>query len=457
MSLEHLIVRRWPERRPVVLAAAATGFVAVFTTAYVADDPGLAIGILYLLPIMLLALELGLAGGVAAALAATAVTLVGDALGHPDLAALGVLTRTVSFVAAGALAGRFSDRMRDAHAREQRLLDSSLALSDARSSETLAAAAAEAALRTPRALGAIVELQDEPTVSRGTIVGRRTHVPIMARGLRLGQITVVHDGGLGAEDQAAVELLALQVGLAADNQRLLTRERDAAALSARLRTARSELAQLLDAQEGERRQVAETLHEDLAQALAGVLLGLRMLRRDSSGEALDEVHGQVVGVLDDVRNLATALRPSSLEQLGLVSALEGLAHQSDGRLSLRVEGVPDSLPEPLPTGAYRLVQDALGAARPLSPVQLIVRATDLGLDLDLTLELDDETRLAAAHAWVAVLHGSLTVAPSKGMTRLRAHLPLPTSASDHDARATTDPTGKEALTTVFPGSDSIAS
>jgi len=195
---------------------------------------------------------------------------------------------------------------------------------------------------------------------------------------------------------------------------------------------RSELGQLLDAQEGERRQVAKTLHEDLAQALAGVLLGLRMLRRDAGGAALDEVHGQVVGVLDDVRNLATALRPSTLEHLGLVPALEGLALQSAGRLSVHAEAVPEWLPEPLPTGAYRLVQDALGAARSGSPVELTVRATDRELDLGLRLELDDETRLAAAHAWVAVLHGSLTFERVDGTTRLRARLPLP---PDQDARA----------------------
>jgi signal transduction histidine kinase len=269
---------------------------------------------------------------------------------------------------------------------------------------------------------------------------------------------VVHDRPLDREDQAAVDLLALQVGLAADNQRLLTREREAAVLSAQLRKTRDGLGRLLDAQEGERRQVAATLHEDLAQALAGVLLGLRMLRKDASGEGLAEVQAQVVGVLDDMRSLATELRPSTLEQLGLVPALDGLARQSGGRLSVRAEGIPDSLPEPLPTGVYRLVQDALAAARPAGPVLLVVRATDGGLDLDVTLDLDDETPLAAAHAWVAVLHGSLALEPSSsGTTRLRAHLPLQPSVADHDARATAEPTGTEAVTTVFPGAESIAS
>ena len=76
---------------------------------------------------------------------------------------------------------------------------------------------------------------------------------------------------------------------------------------------RSGLGRLLDAQEDERRRVAETLHEDLAQVLAAVLLGLRILRREapgSSGVSLDDLHAQVVGVLADVREVARGLLPT---------------------------------------------------------------------------------------------------------------------------------------------------
>jgi signal transduction histidine kinase len=435
MSLEVLIVRRWPERRPVVLGTSLAGFAAVFAAAYAADDAALAIGILYVLPVMLLALELGLRGGLVAAAAAIGVVVVGELLGRLDVGSLGILTRGVAFVAAGTLAGRFSDRMRDAHRREQRLLDSSLALSDPRSLSGLVAVAAEAALGAPKAVGAIVELDGEVAAVRGSAHGRRTDTPILARGARIGRFGVFHDAELSPEDRAGLDLLARQVGLAADNQRLLDHEREAAALGTQLRATRaeldehrSELGQLLDAQEGERRHVADTLHEDLAQALAAVLLGLRILRRDTDSDALDDVHGQVVGVLDDLRSLATSLRPSTLAQLGLGPALEGLAEQT-GRLSLEFDVVPSMLPEPLPTGAYRLVQEALAASRPDSAVNLHVRSNDGELVLDLDLELEDETRLAAANAWVAVLNGSLSVESSGARKRMYARLPLPAAAA----------------------------
>ena len=173
--------------------------------------------------------------------------------------------------------------------------------------------------------------------------------------------------------------------------------------------------ELLLAHEEERRRVAETLHEDLAQAVAAALLAQRQLLR----------------VLDDLRGLATALRPSVLAELGLVPALEGLG------LTVHAHGLPATLPEPLQTGVYRLIQEALAATPRATPAPLQLRLAAGRLELE--LELDGEISLITAHAWIAALDGSLTVEPH----RLRAWLPY---------RA-----GSVARTTVLPGADSIAS
>jgi hypothetical protein len=154
--------------------------------------------------------------------------------GGPELDAVGLVTRSVAFVTAGAIAGRFSDRMRAARAREQRLLDSGLVLNEIRTSAALAAAVADAALQTPGAVGSAAAIDGHASAARGRPGHERTTMPIMARRERVGSITVIHDAALRPEDQAALELLALQAGLAADNQRLLVREREAAALAALL-------------------------------------------------------------------------------------------------------------------------------------------------------------------------------------------------------------------------------
>ena len=175
MSLDPtLLVRRWPERRPVVLAAAAVGSIAVLVAMGAADDP--ALGALLVLPTMLAALELGLTGGLAAAAAAAAL-----------IVANGTVAPAVAAFAAAAIAGRFSDRMRSAHVREQRLLDSALALGAVTTHDELPRAIAAAALRTPRVTGAEVRLAGAPSAAAGRMAGAREKVEIVARATHLGE------------------------------------------------------------------------------------------------------------------------------------------------------------------------------------------------------------------------------------------------------------------------------
>jgi signal transduction histidine kinase len=404
MSLDPtLLARRWPERRPVVLAAAAAGLVAILVAGDGVADPSL--GALYALPVTLAALELGLAGGVTVAAAAGVLALVGGAVA-PAVAAL----------AAGVVAGHFSDRMRAAHAREQRLLDSGLALGGLAAGRRLPQAVAAAAMRTPGVDGIEVALDGAPALASGRMAGRRTTIAVLARGAPLGRIVVAHRARLDREDRAALELLAAQAALAADNQRLLEQ--------------RSGVARLLATHEDDRRRVAWTLHEELAQVLAAVLLELRTLRRAGSLDesALDELHRKVVGVLDDVRDLAGELRPSSLAQLGLIPALEAL-RDDHGALSLEATGLPEPLPEPLRTGVYRLIEAALLAARPGGPADVRLEGSEGSLEVVIDVELDDaDEPLAAGRARAALLDGSLSgEALPDGRTRLRARLPLPVS------------------------------
>ena len=420
MSLDSsLLVRRWPERRPVVLAAAVLGFAAVAVAVAAADDP--ALGVLSVLPVMLAALELGLVGGLVAAAGATALVL-----------ASGAVLPAVAPLAVAAVAGRFSDRMRAVHARGQRLLDSALALGEPGAYHRLPGIVATAAVRTPRVTGAAVELEGIGSAMAGRMEGRRTSTPIAARSAPLGRIEIAHRGALDPEDRAALELLALQAGLAADSRRLLEQ--------------RSGLGRLLDAQEDDRRRLADTLHEEPAQVLAAVLMGLRMLRRHGADDSsLDELQSQVVGVLEDVRGVATSLRPSSLAQLGLVPALEA---RDD--VAVEAAGVPEPLPEPLRTGVYRLVEHVLSPG-----ARVWLSSTESDLDVLLDVRLDDAAeRIGAVRARAALMNGTVDAEPlADGRTRLRARLPL-----GQDAReATPTPTGRLARTTVRPAADSISS
>ena len=355
----------------------------------VVADP--ALGVLAVLPVMLAALELGLVGGLVAA-AGAAVLLLSS----------GAATEAVAPLVVAAVGGRFSDRMRAVHAREQRLLDSALALGEPDAYHRLPGIVATAALRTPRVTGAAVELDGIGSAVAGRMEGRHTTTPVVARSTRLGRIEIAHRSSLDPEDAAALELLALQAGLAADSNRLLDQ--------------RSGLGRLLDAQEDDRRRLADTLHEELAQVLAAVLMGLRMIRRHGADDrTLDELQSQVVGVLEELRGVATTLRPSSLAQLGLVPALEA---RDD--VAVEAAGVPEPLPEPLRTGVYRLVEHVLSPG-----ARLWLSSNDGDLDVLLDVQLDDAAeQIGAVRARAALMNGTVDAEQlADGRTRLHARCP----------------------------------
>ena len=154
----------------------------------------------------------------------------------------------------------------------------------------------------------------------------------------------------------------------------------------------------------------------------------------SSAEAsLQELHGQILGVLDNVRSMATSLRPSTLAQLGLVPALEPLSNER-ACFSIEAAGVVEPLPEPLRTGTYRLVEHVLAAAPADEPAVLRLTGASNRLDvmLDVAIERSSEP-VAAARAQAALLGGSLRAEPlAAGGTRMRIRLPLAQEVAERE-------------------------
>jgi two-component system, NarL family, sensor histidine kinase UhpB len=113
----------------------------------------------------------------------------------------------------------------------------------------------------------------------------------------------------------------------------------------------------LQAQEEERARVARGLHDEVGQALTGVLLQL-----ESDGRS-EEAKGAVRQALEEVRRIARELRPEMLDHLGLVSALTELSRKFAERSGLRIERrFAEELP-PLSDEAelavYRVAQESL--------------------------------------------------------------------------------------------------
>jgi signal transduction histidine kinase len=129
-------------------------------------------------------------------------------------------------------------------------------------------------------------------------------------------------------------------------------------------------AKLVQAQEAERRSLSIELHDEVGQALSAVLVELRNLsiRLDSQPPAaslsnVETIRGLVEGTVRVVRNMALLLRPSMLDDLGLIPALRWQAREMSKRTSIDVgvanELASEDLPEQFKTCLYRVVQEAL--------------------------------------------------------------------------------------------------
>jgi signal transduction histidine kinase len=143
--------------------------------------------------------------------------------------------------------------------------------------------------------------------------------------------------------------------------------RAAVAVELSERIARDSFRRVVDAQELERRRLSRELHDETGQALTSILLGLRALEEtletEPSRAATAQLRELVVATLQDVRRLAVELRPSALDDFGLVAALEHLTSTFGQQTGIAVDfGAAlgeERLPAELETALYRIVQESL--------------------------------------------------------------------------------------------------
>ena len=125
---------------------------------------------------------------------------------------------------------------------------------------------------------------------------------------------------------------------------------------------------MLDEQERERSDLAHRLHDQLAQSLAAVLLGLRGLERHApAAEAarLAALREQLGDALHLCTELSTCLRPAVLDELGLAPALVSLAERAGAtRAGVGPALAAARLGRSLETEVYRAAEEALVAAGP---------------------------------------------------------------------------------------------
>ncbi len=263
-----------------------------------------------------------------------------------------------------------------------------------------------------------------------------------------------------------VAALALGLGMAGLSiRRILKLEMQVHARYQEAAEARSELkglsARLVQAQETERRALSRELHDEVGQSLSAVLIELRNLSsgmanksEDLLREHVETIKGLVEGTIRVVRSMALLLRPSMLDDLGLIPALKWQAREVSKRTSMDVsvaaELASDDLPDQYKTCIYRVVQEALHNCSDhahASSVRIRVQQEQKRLTLSIQ---DDGHGFDSSHVKglgllgiqerVARLDGKCTIhsAPGSG-TILSVELPFSEPFDNHDGRSSKEP------------------
>ena len=154
--------------------------------------------------------------------------------------------------------------------------------------------------------------------------------------------------------------------------------------------------QLIEAQEDERRRISRELHDQIGQILTAVKMNLYTVQQFCTSKAGSYVKDNIEAVdeaLRLVRDLSVELRPSVLDDLGLVSAIRWYTDRYSRRTGILVE-VKIGLPDPnvrfsreLETACFRIAQEALtNITRHARATHGLVRLARAGNSLVLTVK-----------------------------------------------------------------------
>ena len=198
------------------------------------------------------------------------------------------------------------------------------------------------------------------------------HVPLMTKGWALGSMCIgTHEATQFSDDeQNLLNAIGNQIAIAVENARLYADVQ-------RKERVRGELfKKALAAQEEERKRIARELHDEVSQSLTALLYdaegGLELDDLPAIRARLQSICDLTQHTLENIHKLMFDLRPSMLDQLGLIPALRWLAETRLEPKGVRVtvntdsdtnslygESNPQRLPIDIETALYRVVQEAI--------------------------------------------------------------------------------------------------
>ncbi len=284
----------------------------------------------------------------------------------------------------------------------------------------------------------------EAAYLEGTVIPRRNELVLLVK-----QVNDLDKRNLDAAEErimalqsrfrrrvTSISVLALALGAllaVAVLRHVRHLEREAGSRFAQIEQAQHDLSRLSErleaAQEEERRSLSRELHDDLGQSMSAMIIELGRLEstlNPAQRERLASVHHIAEENVAKIRNMALLLRPSMLDELGLVPALRWQAREISRRTGLPVRMVADEMFDDLPdsyrTCIYRVVQEALhncvkhsGAAE----VRVVIRCQPARLSI--TVEDDGVGFDTAQDRGLGLLGMAERVSRLGGQFEIRSH------------------------------------
>lgn len=206
-------------------------------------------------------------------------------------------------------------------------------------------------------------------------------VPLIARSEVIGLLNIASDDPTDFDEEELQLLNAIgrQLGVAIDNARLLEELRRREGLRGQL------LERVITAQEEERRRIARELHDETSQSLASLVVGLKAAEKamgidlSQSKTIMAGLRVSVSETVKEIQNIIYDLRPTLLDDLGLIPALHWYTESRLGEqgveVELNIEGQPQRLPPEVETALFRVAQEAV------TNILRHAKATHVSLDL----------------------------------------------------------------------------
>lgn len=237
--------------------------------------------------------------------------------------------------------------------------------------------------RSPQEMHRLIETSGATQVNEDSIA-----VPLSTKDELLGTLAATVATGSSPTD-AQIEVLttvARQLCAAIVNARLY-REKQA--------SLQSYVRHVTEAQEEERLRISRELHDETAQQLVSLVRGLEQIRDglEATTQSVDELIEGAREAIRSVRRFSRDLRPSALDDLGLMPAIEMIVEEADSRLpggvTLGVTGRAERVAKAVQLALFRIAQESL------RNVEKHAEATSAAVEVDfkpdaITLSISDD-------------------------------------------------------------------